>query len=113
MNFSELRHYVDRLANSGFDATSYRVDLLAKTAIPFISLVTAFLSIALALRGSSRGGIVASIGICMAFGLAYWLLLSVGLSLGHAGRLPPFMASWGANIIFGSSGLFFYANLRQ
>jgi lipopolysaccharide export system permease protein len=114
MNYQELRRYVRKLRSSGFNATPYQVDMLAKTAIPCISFVVAFLSIGLAVRrGSARGGVVAAIGLCMAVGLLYWLTLSIGLSLGHAGRLPPLLAAWGANIIFGATGLFFYANLKQ
>ncbi len=113
MNYRELRLYVERLQSSGFNAVPYRVDLLAKTAIPLISLVVAFLAISLAIRANPRGGIMASVGLCLTMGLAYWLVLSIGLSLGHAGRLYPLMAAWGANIIFGFFGLYLYANLRQ
>ncbi len=75
--------------------------------------MVAFLSIAMAIRAGDRGGIVANIGLCLAVGVAYWLVLSIGISLGHAGRLGPFMAGWGANVIFGSAGLYLYANLKQ
>lgn len=113
MNYHELKTYVESLKRSGFNATAYEVDLLAKTSIPFISFVVAFLSIAMAVYGGTRGGVIASIGLCMAMGLAYWLVLSIGLSLGHAGRVHPLMASWGSNIIFGSAGVYFYMKLRQ
>ena len=113
MNYQELNNYIRRLGTSGFNTVPYRVDLMAKTAIPFISFIVAFLAISLAVGAGGRGGVVSSIGLCLSVGVAYWLVLSIGISLGHAGRLAPLMASWGANIIFGSAGLYFYANLSQ
>jgi lipopolysaccharide export system permease protein len=113
MNYRELKVYIERLKTSGYNSVPYQVDLLAKTSIPFISFIVAFLSIPLAVKTGRHGGIVSSIGLCIAIGVAYWLILSIGLSLGHAGRLSPFMAAWAANIIFCSAGLYLYANLRQ
>jgi lipopolysaccharide export system permease protein len=113
MSYPELRAYVEKIANSGYNAVPYRVDLLAKTALPFISLVISFLSLGLAVRGSRRGGVVASIGLCIALGVVYWLLISVGLSLGHAGRLPPLLASWGANLLFLAAGVWTYLTMPQ
>ncbi len=113
LNFNELNGYIRRLERSGYDATPYRVDLMAKTAIPFISLIIAFMSIALAVRFGSRGSVVASVGLCLAVGVAYWLVLSLGISLGHAGRLNPLIASWGANIIFGSIGISLFLSVNN
>jgi lipopolysaccharide export system permease protein len=113
LNFSELRSYIERLESSGYNATPYRVDLVAKTAIPFICLVIAFLSVAMAVKFGSRGSVVASVGLCLAVGVAYWLVLSLGISLGHAGRLNPLVASWGANIIFGSIGISLFLSVNN
>jgi lipopolysaccharide export system permease protein len=111
LNFRGLREYITKLRRSGFDPTSYVVDLYAKTSIPLISFVVALLAIPFAFHARPTGGIVASLGMSLALGFTYWILVSVGISLGHAAKAPPFIAAWGPNLFFLVLGVYLWLQI--
>jgi lipopolysaccharide export LptBFGC system permease protein LptF len=45
------------------------------------------------------------VGISIIIGFLYWVTMAFNISLGHVGVLPPFLAAFGSNIIFGLVGL--------
>jgi lipopolysaccharide export system permease protein len=104
MTSAELREYIARLARSGVNVLRYRVDLAAKTATAFVSLVMALIGIAFALR-TGKGGVAAWSGACVLVGFCYWIVLSFSLSLGRGGLLPPQIAAWLPNVLFAAAGL--------
>jgi lipopolysaccharide export system permease protein len=53
-------------------------------------------------------GVAGSIFICFTF----FVLQQVGLALGLGGRLPPWLAAWLPNLIFGAAGLWMTARVR-
>jgi lipopolysaccharide export system permease protein len=105
MNYSELKAYIQKIRNEGYDATIYQVDLYAKTAFPFICLIMSIIASGTALKQSKISGLAQPIvfGIVAAF--LYWMMNSISISLGHAGQLPAFLAAWSTNIVFGCFGL--------
>ncbi len=100
MSFTRLRQYVDKLAQEGYDATRYRVDLYAKTAFPAICLIMCLVGSALALRGKTREGMAVSFAYGIVTAFVYWSLYSLCLSLGYGQILPPLLAAWMANLVF-------------
>lgn len=97
----------------GQDVTKERVDLHARYAIPLAGFVMGLLGAPFAFREHRRGGAAAGIvtGIVIAF--SYWLVLAVALSLGKSGGLPPEVAAWMPNVIFGGTGLYLTATLDR
>ena len=89
----------------------YVVDLYAKTSVPLISLVVAILAIPFALRATPSGGIVASLGMSLALGFSYWIFVSIGISLGHAGKAPAIVACWGPNVFFLVVGMYLWLKM--
>ncbi|RLB07821.1 MAG: LPS export ABC transporter permease LptG, partial [Deltaproteobacteria bacterium] len=60
MSYRELRGYIDRLRREGYDSSRYVVDLHAKVAFPFLSLIMVLIGAPLALMaGQGRGGGIA------------------------------------------------------
>ncbi|UCD91076.1 MAG: LPS export ABC transporter permease LptG [Desulfobacterales bacterium] len=106
MNFLELFEYIRNIESEGYDASTYKVDLYAKLAFPFICLIMCLVGPFIAGRREVKEGLSVSIfyGICIAF--FYWVFYSFCLSLGHGEILPPFLAAWTANIVFFSLGIF-------
>jgi len=49
----------------------------------------------------------------MAIGFFYWLFFSFSLSLGKGGLLPPLVAAWSANIIFGAIAILILLQQRE
>lgn len=111
MDFFSLARYIDKLKRSGFSPTVYVVDLYSKTSIPLISLIVSILAIPFAFRVRPSGGIVSSLGISLALGFGYWIVVSMGISLGHAGKAPPIVAAWGPNIFFLATGVYLWLNM--
>ncbi len=111
MNYGQLKEYINRLLKSGVSATRYIVDLHAKIAIVFISVIMAILGVSFGLR-TGRAGIMIWVGLCIPMGFLYYMLLSLGISLGRGGLLPPLVAPWIANLAFGAAGVISLWRLR-
>jgi lipopolysaccharide export system permease protein len=45
-------------------------------------------------------------------GFLYWMLLSLGIALGRGGVLPPLVAAWLPNLVFGTAGVISLLRLR-
>jgi len=103
MNYEELRHYINDLAQSGFDVVRLRVQLHKKFAFPVMTFVMAVLAVPFALRGGRRGALA---GIAMAVGIAvvYWIGMGFFEAMGNASQLPPVVAAWSPDLLFGLVG---------
>jgi lipopolysaccharide export system permease protein len=106
MSFKELLYYIREIEAEGYDATSYRVDLHSKFAIPFACLIVCLIGTGITVRKISAHGLAVNItvGIFMIF--LYWISQSFCMSLGYGGMLPPFIAAWMSNFIFGCFAIF-------
>ncbi len=113
MNLTALAEYVRKLRRSGFNPTAYMVDLQTKISLPLVSLVVTLLAIPIAFRSRLGGGIVASLGASLTLGFTYWIIISIGVSLGHAGKLTPLLAAWLPNLFFASLAGYLWMHLEQ
>jgi LPS export ABC transporter permease LptF/LPS export ABC transporter permease LptG len=103
MNYEELRHYINDLAQSGFDVVRLRVQLHKKLAFPVMTFVMAVIAVPFALRGGRRGALT---GLAMAIGIAvvYWIGMGFFEAMGNANQLPPILAAWFPDLLFGLAG---------
>lgn len=102
MNLVQLGEYIDGLEKDGQIPTRYLVDWHNKLAFPFVCLIMAALSVPFAVRARPRGGGVAlGLAVSMAVAFSYWVVHTLFIALGHGGYVPPLVAAWGANLIFG------------
>lgn len=111
MSYAQLKRYIDRLTRSGVSALRYQVDLHAKPAIAAVSLLMALIGVSFGMR-AGKGGFMLWVGACIPVGFVYWTLLSIGFSLGRTGALPPLIAVWLPNTVFGLAGLVSLWRLR-
>lgn len=100
MGFMELLRHIRKIAGEGYSTASYRVDLHAKIAFPFVCLLMSMLGTALGASGRSMGGIAATIAYGIGIAFAYWMVYGFSLSLGYGSVLPPIAAAWSANLAF-------------
>ncbi len=110
---AELQHYIQRLSDDGFNATRYQVDLRAKEALSFANMIMILLGIPFALKDSRSAGIAWGVAISLGVALFYWIVFSMGLSLGRLMIFPPWMAAWSANFLFLIIGAYLFLNIRQ
>lgn len=105
MSFNELYAYIKKVEEEGYDATTYRVDLHAKTAFPFVCIIMCLVGTGIAARGKIGKGLPASIALGIGTAFLYWIFYSFCLSLGYGEMLPPIIAAWTANLVFLCVGL--------
>ncbi len=103
MSYDELRRYIHDLEQSGFDVVRLRVQLQKKIAYPLITLVMATLAVPFALSAGKRSaltGVATAIGI----GVVYWTISGLFEAMGNLSQLPPAVAAWSPDLVFGFIG---------
>jgi len=112
MSYLELKEYVKKIQSEGYDATRYLADLHGKIAFPLVSIILVAIGIPFSLRSERSGVITRSIGAGIVIGFFYWVVFAFALTLGRSGILPPLLAAWTANLIFGSAAAVMFLRVR-
>jgi LPS export ABC transporter permease LptG/LPS export ABC transporter permease LptF len=105
MSYSELDRYITDLRQSGFDTVHFAVQLDGKIAYPAITLVMAILAVPFSLtmgKRGGRGGIAVAVGVA----IAYWIVAGIFSSMGDVNKLPPLLAAWSPDLLFGIAGTY-------
>ena len=105
LNFSDLRKMAKKMQAEGYDATRLLVNMHAHLSTPFACVVMVLLGIPFALNRGRNSSLSFGIVISVLVGVVYFILHSVAMAFGYSGILPPFLATWSANILIGLSGL--------
>ncbi len=109
MGYFELRKYVKKIRQEGYDVTKYLAELQGKIAFPVVILIMVVIAVPFSLRSERSGGVMQSIGLGIFIGFSYWIVHAFSMSLGKSDILPAFLAAWGANILFASvAAVLFY-----
>ncbi len=103
MSYEELGRYIHDLEQSGFDVVRLRVQLQKKIAYPLITLVMAILAIPFALSAGKRSA-VAGIATAIGIGVVYWTISGLFEAMGNLSQLPPAVAAWSPDLVFGFIG---------
>ena len=114
MGYEDLVRYIDDRERLGAETRQEMVDLHMKIAYPFANFVILIFGIALvgsASHASRQSGTV-GFGLALFLTIIFWGFLRVGQGIGYGGGLPPFVAAWLANGIFGLVGLALLARAR-
>jgi lipopolysaccharide export system permease protein len=83
-----------------------------KIAFSLVSVILAIIGVSFSLRSERSGGVTQSIGAGIVIGFSYWLVFAFTMSLGRSGTLPPFLAAWLANVLFGAASIFMFLRVR-
>lgn len=105
MNFAQLSRYIDALRRSGGDAHRYVVDLYFKLSFPFANFIILLFGLPI-LSNSRKSGATISFSLSLLVCFVFWGILQTGRALGHNASLPPTVAAWLPNLIFGALGLY-------
>lgn len=110
MNWSELRRYIQSLERSGFDVAGLTVQLNKKLAFPLIAPIIILLAIPFSLLVGTRGA-VGGLALGVGIGIIYWAVAALFEAMGSVGQLPPVMAAWSPDVIFGFLALYFFLRM--
>ncbi len=111
MSVLELRHYIQELKHSGFDVVRLSVAFYRKFSYPLIAFVIALIAIPFSFSTGRRGtlaGIALSIGIAV----VYWSVSSLFQAMGNLGQLPPAVAAWSPDVLFGLGGIYLLTRVK-
>jgi LPS export ABC transporter permease LptG/LPS export ABC transporter permease LptF len=111
LRFQELRAHIAKLEALGVDVVPLRVQLHHKLAYPFVCVVMTLLGIPFSFVVARRGALY-GIGASIVLAIVYWACLTVSETLGNNARLPPWLAAWAPNLIFGVLALYLVLNLE-
>ena len=110
MNWRQLGQYIRDLRQAGFDTARLSVQWQKKFAFPLIAPIIVFLGIPFAFLVGTRGA-VGGLALAVGIGIAYWATAALFEAMGGVGQLPPLLAGWAPDAIFGFVGLYFFLKM--
>jgi len=111
MRYTELGDYIRNLEFSGGEVKKLKVQHALKIAIPFTCIVIALFGAPLA-NTSPRAAGAFGIGVSLGTTLVFLILVQLSTAVGAGGILPPTLAAWSPNIVFGLGGLILFARAK-
>jgi lipopolysaccharide export system permease protein len=105
MNYLELRAHVTKLKTSGARVANYLVDLNMKLAFPLINFIVILIGAPIATRLRATSAAL-GFGLAITISFTYYAFMQSGKALGHNGALPPYLAAWLGDLVFGGVGTF-------
>jgi LPS export ABC transporter permease LptG/LPS export ABC transporter permease LptF len=112
MRFRELERLTSRLRAGGFSTAGLETALQSKLAQPALLPVMALLATPFAFRVGKRGTL-AGIGLGLSLGIIALVAGAFATKLGEAGALPPALAAWAPNVLFGLAAAYFLLRMRS
>jgi LPS export ABC transporter permease LptF/LPS export ABC transporter permease LptG len=110
MSWWELRHYITELSQAGFDVARLSVQLQRKLSFPLMAPVIIFLAIPFSILVGTRGA-VGGLALGVGIAIVYWAASALTEAMGAVGQLPPLLAGWAPDTIFGFLGLYFFLRM--
>ncbi len=104
MRYGELARYIGWLERSGGDVRKLKVELALKLAIPVTSIIIAIFAAPLGIAAPRASGAF-GVGVSLAITVVFLTLVQLSKAVGAGGVLPPTLAAWMPNILFGVAGV--------
>jgi lipopolysaccharide export LptBFGC system permease protein LptF len=109
---SEILNYLRLHPNpSKSDAAWLHTKLQGRLASPWTCLVVVLIALPFG-AASGRRNVFVGVAASIAIAFSYFVLQQLGLALGTGGYLPPWLAAWLPNLIFGLAGVWMAARVR-
>jgi len=111
MRYAELGHYVQTVERAGGDANKLKVERALKIAIPCTCLIIALFGAPLGVSGG-RSGAAYGVAVSLATTIVFLTLVQIMKAVGAGGVVPPLVAAWIPNTLFGIPGAVLFAKAR-
>ncbi|MBZ5561206.1 MAG: LPS export ABC transporter permease LptF [Acidobacteriia bacterium] len=111
MSVLELRRYINELRQSGFDVVRLSVQFYTKFSFPLIAFVITLIAIPFSFSLGGKGalsGVAVSIGIA----ILYWSISGLFEAMGNLSQLPPSVAAWSPDVLFGLAGVYMLLRVK-
>jgi lipopolysaccharide export system permease protein len=110
MNWRQLGQYIASLRQAGFDTARLAVQWQKKFAFPLIAAVIVLLGAPFAFLVETRGAI-GGLAVAIGIGIVYWATAALFEAMGSIGQLPPLLAAWAPDAIFGFLAVYFFLRM--
>jgi lipopolysaccharide export system permease protein len=110
MNWRQLGDYIQGLKQAGFDTARLSVQWQKKFAFPLIAGIIVFLGAPFAFLTGTRGA-VGGLAVAVGVAIVYWATAALFEAMGSVGQLPPLLAAWAPDAIFGFLGVYFFLKM--
>jgi LPS export ABC transporter permease LptG/LPS export ABC transporter permease LptF len=111
LSFLELQKHIGGLEKLGLDVTQLRVELHRKVSYPVVSVIMTLIGVPFAFVVARKGALY-GVALSILIAIVYWATLAIFEALGNNAVLPPILASWAPNLIFGTAGLYLLLTLE-
>ena len=111
MTMAELNRKISDLSRSGFDVLDLKIALQSKIAFPLTCLIMVIVGLPFSFSVGKRGALY-GVTLGIAIGLVYWGVIGLFEQMGRYEMLPPMLAAWGPNMLFGAGGLYLFLTTR-
>lgn len=108
LSMRDLWAYAQRLRESGGETQKYLTNFHIRASFPLAGLIMTLLGTALSLRVVRGGNLAVGLGLSVSIGFAFFAFVRAGQALGYNGALPPPVAAWLGNLVFGALGLILF-----
>jgi len=106
MSFAELRTHTEELRLGGYDIQELRVALHEKVSSAAVPLILVLLGLGFSFRAGRHRGNLAGVGFAVIVAIVYYVFLAAFRQLGGVGILPPVLAAWSPDVIFGGVAIY-------
>jgi LPS export ABC transporter permease LptG len=110
MNWRQLGSYIASLHQAGFDTARLAVQWQKKFAFPLIAAIIVLLGAPFAFLVGTRGAI-GGLAVAVGIAIAYWAAAALFEAMGSIGQLPPLLAAWSPDAIFGFLAVYFFLKM--
>jgi lipopolysaccharide export system permease protein len=111
MTYGQLGEFISRLKTSGSDPARYQVARQRKIAFPLATLIMTLVAVPFAVMTGRRGAMY-GVGAAVAMAIVYRIAESVFGAFGAGGLLPPTLAAWAPNLMFGAAAIYLILTVR-
>lgn len=111
MRYEELGRFIRAVERSGGDANKERVKQALRISIPVTCVIIALFVAPLA-TSNQRGGAAYGIGLALGTTIIFLLMIQLTQAMGGKDLLPPLVAAWVPNVLFGLAGAVLLARVR-
>jgi LPS export ABC transporter permease LptF/LPS export ABC transporter permease LptG len=110
MNWRQLGEYIVSLRKAGFDTARLSVQWQKKFAFPLIAAIIVCLAAPFGFLVGTRGAI-GGLALAIAIAIVYWATAALFEAMGSVGQLPPILAGWAPDAIFGFLAVYFFLKM--
>ncbi len=111
MRYAELGHYVQTVERAGGDANKLKVERALKIAIPCTCLIITLFGAPLGIAGM-RSGPAYGVAVSLATTIVFLTMVQIMKAVGAGGVVPPLVAAWIPNSLFGIAGVVLFVKAR-